>query len=100
MKEEISKNIIKQLCNDFVDTICVGLEEYPDEFSCTLVCINFVYELKVKGIYLNFKIISDCSNILESMYNESTKYLVRQTWVAENSDMVEYQVKIKMKQDN
>ena len=44
MKEEISKNIIKQLCNDFVDTICVGLEEYPDEFPYTLACINFIYE--------------------------------------------------------
>ena len=38
MKEEISKNIIKQLCNDFVDTICVGLEEYPDEFPYTFFC--------------------------------------------------------------
>lgn len=40
MKEEISKNIIKQLCNDFVDTICVDLEEYPDEIPYTLACIN------------------------------------------------------------
>lgn len=77
MKEEISKNIIKQLCNYFVDTICVGLEESPDEFPYTLACINFIYELKVKGIYFNFKIISECFNILESIYNESIKYLAR-----------------------
>mgnify|MGYP004660043659 CR=1 FL=1 len=40
MKEEISKNIIKQLCNDFVDAICVDLKEYPDEFPYTLAFIN------------------------------------------------------------
>ena len=77
MKEKVTKSIIRSLCDDFANSILVGLEESPQDFPFTISSINFVYELKEQGIYFNLKQLSSCYEILDNMYDELAKYLAR-----------------------
>lgn len=77
MKEKVTKSIIRSLCDDFANSILVGLEEHPQDFPFTISSINFIYELKEKGIYFNLKQLSSCYEILDNMYDELAKYLAR-----------------------
>ena len=75
MKEQITKNVIREVCNDFVDTIIVGLEEYENDFPYTLACINFITELKKKEINVSLNSFIDV--IWDNVYKEVSNYLVR-----------------------
>jgi hypothetical protein len=77
MKEKVTKSIIRSLCDDFANSILVGLEENPQDFPFTISSINFIYELKEQGIYFNLKQLSSCYEILDNMYDELAKYLAR-----------------------
>ncbi|MDD3340989.1 MAG: hypothetical protein PHN72_02150 [Bacilli bacterium] len=75
MKEEIKRNVVKEICSDFVDTIIVGMEEYEKDFPYSLAVINFILELREKGINVNTNMFIDV--IWDNMYKEFTNYLGR-----------------------
>ena len=75
MKEEIKRNVVKEICSDFVDTIIVGMEEYEKDFPYSLAVINFISELREKGINVNTNMFIDI--IWDNMYKEFTNYLGR-----------------------
>lgn len=75
MKERILKSIVNEVCDDFITTICASFEEYPDDFPYTTACVNFLFELKEKGIFFNFKKLTQCNDLLDNIYCELIKYL-------------------------
>ena len=75
MKEQITKNVIREVCNDFVDATIVGLEEYENDFPYTLACINFIIELKKKEINVSLNSFIDV--IWDNIYKEISNYLAR-----------------------
>lgn len=77
MREEILKNVVSVLCDDFVDAIVTGVKENEDEFPFTIACTNFICELKEKGIKVNLRIFADSSDIFDRMYKELSTYLAR-----------------------
>lgn len=77
MKDEILKIVASQICEDFSETIIVGVKEYEEDFPYTIACVNFINELKSKGIKVNLRIFADCQDIFDNMYREFSNYLAR-----------------------
>ena len=50
MKTSIFKQTIHELCMDFLEFLEVSIDENPESFPCTIAYINFLCELKEKGI--------------------------------------------------
>ncbi len=75
MKDEIMKIFAKDIMSDFKDVLVVGLEEESERFPYSIACINFIYELKEKGINVNMNYFSEC--VRENIYNEVKSYLER-----------------------
>lgn len=73
MKEAILRQLIESICDDYVDTLMTGIEEYEKNFPYTIACANFIYELKQKNILVDFNIIFDDSMVLR----ETCSYLAR-----------------------
>lgn len=76
MKEAILRKLIESICDDYVDTLMTGIEEYEKNFPYTIACANFIYELKQKNILVDFNIIFDDS-IVDMVLRETCSYLAR-----------------------
>lgn len=75
MKEDITKMFISNICMDFEDVLLVGIEENKEQFSYSIACINFIYELKEQGINANLNSFSEI--IRNELYEECKRYLAR-----------------------
>ena len=76
MKEDVLMKLIESICDDYVDTLMTGIEEYEKNFPYTIACANFIYELKQKNILVDFNIIFDDS-IVDMVFRETSNYLAR-----------------------
>ena len=76
MKEDVLRKLIESICDDYVDTLMTGIEEYEKNFPYTIACANFIYELKQKNILVDFNIIFDDS-IVDMVLRETSNYLAR-----------------------
>lgn len=76
MKEQVLKDLLTSISEDYVDTLLTGIEEYEKDFPYTISCINFISELKSKNIIVNFYSIFDDS-IVDMVYRETSNYLAR-----------------------
>lgn len=76
MKEAILRKLIESICDDYVDTLMTGIEEYEKNFPYTIACANFIYELKQKNILVDFNIIFDDS-IVDMVLRKTCNYLAR-----------------------
>ena len=76
VKEAILRQLIESICDDYVDTLMTGIEEYEKNFPYTIACANFIYELKQKNILVDFNIIFDDS-IVDMVLRETCSYLAR-----------------------
>lgn len=76
MKEEIIKKVISMVCENYIDTLIIGIEKYEKDFPYTIACANFMSELKSKNIIVEFNDIF-IDTILDRIYRETTNYLAR-----------------------
>lgn len=75
MKKDIKVMFAKNIVADFSDVLLVGLEEEEELFPYSIACINFIYELKEKGINAT---LNNFNEIIRSeLYEECKRYLVR-----------------------
>lgn len=75
MKEEIIKMFAKNIGCDLQDIIIVGLNEDKEDMPYCIACINFIYELKEKGLNAYMDYFSD--SLRELIYNEIKRYVGR-----------------------
>lgn len=75
MKSDIMKMFAKNIVADFGDVILVGLEEEQEKFPYSMACINFIYELREKGINATLNCFSEV--VRSELYEECKRYLVR-----------------------
>lgn len=76
MKEEVMKKMIYMICEDYIDTLIVGIEEYEKDFPYTIACANLISELKSKNIKVEFNDIF-IDIVRDKIYRETTNYLAR-----------------------
>ena len=76
MKELVLRKIIEMVCDDYIDTLLVGIEEYEKEFPYTLACANFISELKDKNIIIQFNDVF-VDTVRDKIYRETSNYLAR-----------------------
>ena len=75
MKDEVMKLFVDNICSDFNDVLLVGLEENKEQLPYSIACINFFYELKEKGLSCSMNFFNQ--NMIDIIYNEMKKYLVK-----------------------
>lgn len=75
MKDEVMKLFVANICSDFNDVLLVGLEENNEQLPYSIACINFLYELKEKGLNCSMNFFNQ--NMIDIIYNEMKKYLVK-----------------------
>ncbi len=73
MKTSIFKQTIHELCMDFLEFLEVSIDENPESFPCTIAYINFLCELKEKGIETNLDSID--SVLMDKVYRELSDFL-------------------------
>ena len=76
MKEKIMRLLIGSVCDDYIDTLLVGIEEYSSELPYTIACVNFICELKSKNINVDFNDIF-IDIVRDKVYSETCNYLVK-----------------------
>lgn len=76
MKELVLRKVIEMVCDDYIDTLLVGIEEYEKDFPYTLACVNFISELREKNIIVEFNSIF-IDTVLDRVYRETSNYLAR-----------------------
>lgn len=64
------------VCDDYIDALLVGIEEYEKEFPYTLACANFISELKEKNIIVEFNDVF-IDTVRDRIYRETSNYLAR-----------------------
>lgn len=75
MKDDITRNVFANICEDFKEVLIVGIEESKEQFSYSIACIDFIYNLKEQGI--NTTLNSFSENIRCELYEECKRYLAR-----------------------
>ena len=50
MKDDITRNVFANICEDFKEVLIVGIEENKEQFPYSIACINFIFNLKEQGI--------------------------------------------------
>lgn len=76
MKKAMLKKIIEMICDDYIETLLVGIEEYEKDFPYTIACANFIAELKEKNIIVEFnEVFIDI--VRDRIYRETSNYLAR-----------------------
>lgn len=76
MKELVLRKVIEMVCDDYIDTLLVGIEEYEKDFPYTLACANFIRELKEKNIIVEFNDVF-IDTVRDRIYRETSNYLAR-----------------------
>ncbi|MBS7020392.1 MAG: hypothetical protein KH135_00765 [Firmicutes bacterium] len=75
MDNEVTKDIVSMICNNYLDLILINIEENKTSFPYTICCINFISELKSKGIVLEINdIFSD--KFIDKIYKEFSNYII------------------------
>lgn len=75
MKDDITRNVFANICEDFKEVLIVGIEESKEQFPYSIACIDFIYNLKEQGI--NTTLNSFSKNIRCELYEECKRYLAR-----------------------
>lgn len=71
---DIKREIVKEICNDYVEVILVGLDEHKEGFFYTTSIINFMESLKTKNIKISIdKVFTD--TFIDKIYIETNKYI-------------------------
>lgn len=76
MKELVLRKVIEMVCDDYIDALLVGIEEYENDFPYTLACANFISELKEKNIIVEFNDVF-IDTVRDRIYKEISNYLAR-----------------------
>lgn len=76
MKELVLRKVIEMVCDDYIDTLLVGIEEYEKYFPYTIACANFISELKEKNIIVEFNDVF-IDTVRDRIYRETSNYLAR-----------------------
>ena len=76
MNEIILRKLISMICDDYIHTLVVGIEEYERDFPYTIACANFIVELKSKKIMVEFNDVF-IDKIRDMLYRETSNYLTR-----------------------
>lgn len=76
MKEDVLKDLIKMICDDYIDSLIVGIEEYEKDFPYTIACANFISKLKEKNIIVEFNDVF-IDMVRDRIYRETSNYLAR-----------------------
>lgn len=76
MNEIVLRKLITMICDDYIDTLLVGIEEYEKDFPYTIACANFITELKSKNIMVEFNDVF-IDKIRDMLYRETSNYLAR-----------------------
>lgn len=76
MKEKVLRDLIKMICDDYIDSLIVGIEEYEKDFPYTIACANFISELKEKNIIVEFNDVF-IDMVRDRIYRETSNYLAR-----------------------
>lgn len=74
MNELVLRKIISMICDDYIDTLIVGIEENEKAFPYTIACSNFIIELKNKNIMVEFNDIF-IDKVRDKIYRETSNYL-------------------------
>ena len=75
MKTDIIKMFAKNIVEYFGDVVAVGLDEEQEKFPYCTACINFIFELKEKGINATLNCFSEI--VRTELYEECKRYLER-----------------------
>lgn len=76
MKELVLRKVVEMVCDDYIDTLLVGTEEYEKDFPYTIACANFISELKEKNIIVEFNDVF-IDTVRDRIYRETSNYLAR-----------------------
>lgn len=76
MKELVLRKVIEMVCDDYIDVLLVGIEEYEKDFSYTLAYANFISELKEKNVIVEFNDVF-IDTVRDRIYRETSNYLAR-----------------------
>lgn len=76
MREDIMRKLITMICDDYIEALLTGIEEYEQDFPYTIACANFMSELKSKNIIVDYYKTFEVS-IRDMVYRETSNYLAR-----------------------
>lgn len=75
MKNDVEKMMISYFCRDFEEFLLTGIEEEKEYFPFFTSCVDYLCELREKGIEATTYCISETMQNL--IYNELKRYLGR-----------------------
>lgn len=74
MREYILKDVAKSISDSYYDVLLVGFEEEKEKFVMTMLVVDFMVNLKEKGVVLNMDDIF-IDKFIDKMYVEAEKYI-------------------------
>ena len=76
-EKDALRKIISMVCNGYIDTIMTAIEEdNTKDFPYTIVCANFIAELKEKNIIVELVGTFE-DTIIDRIFRDVSNYLVR-----------------------
>lgn len=76
MREDIMRKLITMICDDYIEALLTGVEEYEQDFPYTIACTNYISELKEKNIIVEFNEVF-IDTVRDRIYRETSNYLAR-----------------------
>lgn len=76
MREDIMRKLIAMICDDYIEALLTGIEEYEQDFPYTIACTNYISELKEKNIIVEFNDVF-IDTVRDRIYRETSNYLAR-----------------------
>ncbi len=76
MREDIMRKLITMICDDYIEALLTGIEEYEQDFPYTIACTNYISELKEKNIIVEFNDVF-IDTVRDRIYRETSNYLAR-----------------------
>lgn len=76
MREDIMRKLITMICDDYIEALLTGVEEYEQDFPYTIACTNYISELKEKNIIVEFNDVF-IDTVRDRIYRETSNYLAR-----------------------
>lgn len=76
MREDIMRKLITMICDDYIEALLTGIEEYEQDFPYTIACTNYISELKEKNIIVEFNEVF-IDTVRDRIYRETSNYLAR-----------------------
>lgn len=75
-RDESIRKLIAKVCDDYIDTLLTGINEYSKDFPYTIACANFISELRKKNIITEFDDVF-LDSVSDRIYRETSNYLAR-----------------------